>query len=225
MKRAPGVIAGLLHSISVLNRILSFEFLWIAQRFNFANALLGFIASILVQSFFFKTITVLFLSREFGNDHVNQAWWSGRWISANLGIRVLSQPFREYLCKIIEMSMFAMDFTLGHFLLFIQTPILFIPYVDRWHSAMLFWLRPKQVLKPPVFSTKQAKLRRRLVRRYSLLYILVMIAMLVPIIGPVFIPAKYKQLVANLLDSFYPGIIQPITRLSRTVAAAKGMKP
>ncbi len=62
-------------------------------------------------------------------------------------------------------------------------PALCVPYIDKFHSVMLFWLRPRYVLlpaphstranlsdsrqiRPPIYSIKQSKLRRRRVIRY-----------------------------------------------------------
>jgi hypothetical protein len=58
----------------------------------------------------------------------------------------MSQPAREYLCKITELGFFAADFILGHIILFIMLPALCVPYIDKFHSVMLFWLRPRYVV-------------------------------------------------------------------------------
>jgi 1,3-beta-glucan synthase len=47
--------------------------------------------------------------------------------------------------------MFAADFILGHVLLFFMLPIILIPYADKFHSVMLFWLRPRYVSSISVF--------------------------------------------------------------------------
>lgn len=62
-----------------------------------------------------------------------------------MGWHSVSQPAREFLCKITELSMFAADFVLGHFLLFIMLPVILVPKIDMLHSMMLFWLRPGYV--------------------------------------------------------------------------------
>lgn len=109
----------------------------------FAKALLGMIAVVALQRFLFKLIIALCLTREFKQDSANIAWWTGKWYS--MGWHSISQPAREYVCKITELGMFAADFILGHFLLFIMLPVLCIPYIDKFHSVMLFWLRPRYV--------------------------------------------------------------------------------
>jgi 1,3-beta-glucan synthase len=63
-----------------------------------------------------------------------------------MGWHSLSQPGREFLCKITELGYFAADFVLGHIILFFMLPALAIPYADKFHSVILFWLRPRYVL-------------------------------------------------------------------------------
>src|SRR5277367_4887272 len=109
---------------------------------------------------------------------------TGKWLGSGLGYHAISQPGREYLCKIIELSLFAADFILAHILLFLLLPALLIPYVDRWHSVILFWLRPSRQIRPPIFSMKQNRLRKRIVRRYATLYFIIFIVFCALIIGP-----------------------------------------
>ena len=109
---------------------------------------------------------------------------TGKWVGSGLGAHAISQPAREYLCKIIELSLFAADFILGHFLLFLLLPALLVPYVDRWHSVLLFWLRPSRQIRPPIFSMKQNRLRKRIVRRYATLYFIIFFGFCALIVGP-----------------------------------------
>ena len=97
----------------------------------------------------------------------------------------MSQPGRELLCKTTEMGFFAADFILGHTLLFFMFPIIMIPYVDTAHSIMLFWLRPSRQIRPPIYTAKQTKLRRRRVIRFSVLYFALMVVFLALIVGPI----------------------------------------
>jgi 1,3-beta-glucan synthase len=48
-------------------------------------------------------------------------------------------------------------------LLFILTPAAIIPYFDRLHSTMLFWLAPSQQIRPPIYSFRQRSQRRKIV--------------------------------------------------------------
>jgi len=109
---------------------------------------------------------------------------TGKWVGSGMGAHAISQPGREYLCKIIELSLFAADFILSHILLFLLLPALCIPLVDRWHSVILFWLRPSRQIRPPIFSMKQNRLRKRIVRRYATLYFVIFVIFCALIVGP-----------------------------------------
>lgn len=84
-----------------------------------------------------KILISVFCSREMQHDETNRAWWSGKWYGRGLGTHAMSQPAREFVVKIVEMSLWSGDFILGHLLLFILTPPLLLPFVDRVHSTML----------------------------------------------------------------------------------------
>lgn len=146
-KKVGTVMASIAHAISVIMALLLFEVLFFMQGFQFAPTVLGMIAAMSLQRFVVKLITSLALTREFKGDNTNIAWWSGRWAGSNLGWHAITQPGREWLCKITELTMFAGDFILGHVILFLLLPALVFPYADRFHSVMLFWLRPRSVLR------------------------------------------------------------------------------
>lgn len=142
-KKFGSVLAAIAHGISVVVLIVFFEVMFALEGWNFARTLLGMIAVLAIQRFIYKLIVALALTREFKADSANIAWWTGKWYG--LGWHSMSQPGREFLCKITELGMFSADFVLGHFLLFFMLPVLLIPYVDKIHSTMLFWLRPRYV--------------------------------------------------------------------------------
>jgi 1,3-beta-glucan synthase len=124
------------------------------------------------------------LSREFKHDETNRAWWTGRWYGRGLGAHVMSQPAREFVVKIIELSLWSCDLILGHVLLFILTPPVLVPYFDRIHATLLcmysrqliwgyaltqntiitVWLRPSKQIRAPLYSIKQRRQRRSIVR-------------------------------------------------------------
>ena len=84
-----------------------------------------------------KVLIAVFLSREFKHDETNRAWWSGRWYGRGLGTHAMSQPAREFVVKIIELSLWSSDLIIGHILLFMLTPPTLIPYFDRFHATIL----------------------------------------------------------------------------------------
>jgi len=142
-KKFGAVLAAIAHAIAVIMLFAFFEVMMFLEGFNFTKALLGMIAVVAIQRFFFKLIIALALTREFKADTANIAWWTGKWYT--MGWHTISQPGREFLCKITELGMFAADFILGHFILFVMLPPLLVPMADKVHSVMLFWLRPRYV--------------------------------------------------------------------------------
>jgi len=176
------------------------------EGFVFTKALLGMIAAAAIQRFIYKLIISLTLTREFKSDTSNIAFWTGKWYS--MGWHSVSQPAREFLCKITELGMFAGDFVLGHILLFIMLPVIAIPHVDKAHSVMLFWLRPSRQIRPPIYSMKQSKLRKRRVWRYAILYFVLLVLFLALLVGP--IVAGSKIVSASLTDKIPMELYQPV---------------
>ncbi|KAF2702635.1 glycosyltransferase family 48 protein [Pleomassaria siparia CBS 279.74] len=204
-KKFGAVLAAIAHAIAVIMLLAFFEVMFVLEGFVFAKALSGMIAVVAIQRFFFKLIITLVLTREFKADTSNIAWWTGKWYT--MGWHTITQPGREFLCKITELGMFAADFLLGHFILFIMLPIIIMPWADKFHSVMLFWLRPSRQIRPPIYSLKQTKLRKRRVIRYAILYFVILVVLLALIVGPV-VGGKYLK-VASLLKSVPMDLLQP----------------
>ncbi|KAK9463805.1 1,3-beta-glucan synthase component-domain-containing protein [Lipomyces oligophaga] len=208
-KQTSAVMAAIAHAIAVIVQVVFFEVMWFLQGWSFDKALLGMVASTAVQRFIFKIFTVAFLTREFKHDHANRAWWSGKWYGSGMGWQAFTQPSREFICKIVELSMFAGDFILGHLLLFVQIPAVLFPFCDKWHSMMLFWLRPSRQIRPPIFSLKQTKLRKRMVKKYATLYFAMLILFVALIVAPA-VAGKYTpDNLSDKLPESFSGLIQP----------------
>lgn len=114
----------------------------------------------------------------------NVSWWSGKWLFQGLGWSVLSQPFREIFLKIVEVNQFTHDLLIGHFLLFTLLPFLFIPYIDRWHSVMLFWLKPG--LPRPIWNERIRNKRYLEVFKYGVLFFTLLLCGVVFILGALY---------------------------------------
>lgn len=142
-KKFGSVLAAIAHGISVVMLLVFFEVMFYLEGFQLDKALLGMICAAAIQRFIYKLIICLALTREFKTDTSNIAFWTGKWYS--MGWHSVSQPAREFLCKITELGMFAGDFILGHLILFSMLPVIAIPKIDKIHSVMLFWLRPRYV--------------------------------------------------------------------------------
>jgi len=165
------VMAFLAHFLGTLGMIGFFEFLWFLELWNASHAVLGLIAVIAIQRAVHKILIAVFLSREFKHDETNRAWWTGRWYGRGLGAHVMSQPAREFIVKIIELSLWSSDLLLGHLLLFMLTPPILVPYIDRFHATILFWLRPSKQIRAPLYSIKQKRQRRWIIIKYGLIYV------------------------------------------------------
>ncbi|KEY64754.1 hypothetical protein S7711_05404 [Stachybotrys chartarum IBT 7711] len=181
-KKFGSVLAAIAHALAVIFLLVFFEAMFLLEGFNFSRTLAGMIAVVALQRLLFKLIVALTLTREMKTDMSNIAFWTGKWYS--MGWHSVSQPAREFLCKITELSMFAADFVLGHMLLFMMLPVIIIPKVDMLHSMMLFWLRPSRQIRPPIYSMKQSKLRRRRVIRYAILYFVMLVVFVALLVGP-----------------------------------------
>lgn len=178
-------MASIAHILAVAGLLAVFEFFWFIEYWNAANTVLGLITMIAIQRAIFKVVISLFVTREFKHDETNRAWWTGRWYGRGLGGQAFVQPAREYLVKIVEMSMFSADFITCHLILFALAIPLCVPYVDRFHSMALFWLRPSKQIHAPIFSLRQRAQRRSIVLRYSLVFALAFIIFIALIIVPV----------------------------------------
>ena len=110
---------------------------WFLELWDASHAVLGVIAIIAIQRAIQKILISVFLSRELKHEETNRAWWSGKWYGRGLGSSAFSQPAREFVVKIVEMSLWTSDFLLAHLLLIVMTVPMFIPFVDRLHSTML----------------------------------------------------------------------------------------
>ncbi|KAI1847714.1 hypothetical protein JX265_009143 [Neoarthrinium moseri] len=203
-KKFGSVLAAIAHAIAVIMLIVFFEVMFFLEGFDFTKTLLGMIAVMAAQRFILKVIISLALTREFKTDQSNIAFWTGKWYS--MGWHSISQPAREFLCKITELSLFAADFALGHILLFLMLPVILIPQIDKLHSMMLFWLRPSRQIRPPIYSLKQSKLRRRRVIRFAILYFAMVVLFVALIAGPIVAGKNIPKSLTNLVPM---NLLQP----------------
>ncbi|KAJ6481844.1 1,3-beta-glucan synthase [Mycena sanguinolenta] len=180
--RFGSVIAAIAHILGLVGTVGFFEFFWFLELWNVSHAVLGLIAIISIQRAVHKILISVFLSREFKHDETNRAWWTGRWYGRGLGSHLMSQPAREFIVKIIELSLWTGDLILGHILLLMLTPPVLIPYFDRFHATILFWLRPSQQIRAPLYSIKQRRQRQWIIIKYGIIYVFV-IALIVALIA------------------------------------------
>ncbi|SCU80544.1 LAMI_0B02872g1_1 [Lachancea mirantina] len=208
-KKTGSIMAGFAHGVAVVVHIVFFIVMWVLEGFSFARMLAGVATCLYCQRLIFKIITVFMLTREFKNDHANTAFWTGKWYGAGLGYMAWTQPSREFCAKIVELSHFAGDFVLGHIILFCQLPVLCIPMIDKFHSIMLFWLKPSRQIRPPIYSLKQTRLRKRMVRKYCSLYFLVLAIFAACIIGPAVASSHVGSNLGSTLTGTFQNLVQP----------------
>ncbi|KAJ7594205.1 1,3-beta-glucan synthase [Mycena floridula] len=178
-------MAFIAHALGVIGMIAFVEFLWFLELWDASHAVLGLITMIAIQRAIHKILISIFLSREFKHDETNRAWWTGRWYGRGLGMHLMSQPMREFVVKIIELSLWSSDLLLGHLLLFMLSPPLLIPFFDRFHAMILFWLRPSKQIRAPLYSIKQRRQRRWIIIKYGTVYVLGLALFLALIILPI----------------------------------------
>ncbi|KTB17025.1 1,3-beta-glucan synthase component GSC2 [Nakaseomyces glabratus] len=208
-KKTGAVMAAVAHGVSVVIHIGFFIVMWVLEGFNFTRMLVGVATVIQCQRFIFQLMTILLLTREFKNDHANTAFWTGKWYGSGFGYMAWTQPMRELTAKVIEMSEFAADFVLGHVILFAQFPVLCMPAIDKFHSIMLFWLKPSRHIRPPIYSLKQSRLRKRMVKRYLTLYIIIFLVFAGAIVGPAVAASHVPQDIGHTLTGPFHNIVQP----------------
>ncbi|KAI8373336.1 1,3-beta-glucan synthase component-domain-containing protein [Blakeslea trispora] len=160
-------VAALAHAWSVIGAILTFEALFLLEGWKLSNVVLALVSIVAIQRFILKLLTVVCLTREFKQDESNRGWWTGKWYGRGV---TLSQPGREFICKVIEMTEFATDFLLGHVILFFLSIFILIPYINTAHSLMLFWLRPSKQIRSHIWTAKERRQRKRVAITYGILF-------------------------------------------------------
>ncbi|KAI5963564.1 GSL2 [Candida pseudojiufengensis] len=221
-KKVPSCFAAFAHTLAVINHVLFFELLWMLQNWDFARTVLGFALSTLIQCWFLQVITILFVSKEFRHDRSNRSWWSGKWATAGLGWYIITQPLREFICKLTEMSYFAGDLFAAHLILYAQFPILLLPYADKWHTLMLFWLKPGNQIRPRILSKHQKKKRRVQANLYLILFIFSIILFASIFVVPIVVRKYFDLDFTHLLPDFL--MTQPNVFLASKKGLLKGLE-
>ncbi|PVU99735.1 hypothetical protein BB559_000456 [Furculomyces boomerangus] len=194
-------MAGICHTVATVIQIAMFFVFYFLNGNSVGRAILGIIGSVFIQRALFSVLLSLFLTREFGEDETNIAWWTGRWYDKGMGAWVPTLILREWVCKIIECSIFTADVLIGHVIFFFLFIFTLIPWIDKWHSAMLFWLRPSRQIRPPIYSLKQRKQRQRIAFFYSI----ILSALFIVFIGLLIVPnlSFVKNMKLSVLNSLY----------------------
>ena len=114
------------------------------------------------------------------------------------------------MCIRDRSSYFAGDFFLGHFLLYMQTPLLFFPFVDYFHSMTLLWLNPTQLVSHKrIFTKKQKRRRNIIIAKYILLYFMLLLNLLFLFIAPFFADELIPEPQSLVLNTPLNRTVQP----------------
>ena len=129
---------------------------------------MGLIAVVAIQRAIHKVLISVFLTREFKHDETNRAWWTGRWYGRGLGTHAISQPARELIVKIIELSLWSSDLLIGHFLLFMMTRC-FISWRRTPNRDRIEGLLSRHYLEREMAERERQEMEQRILRSSSLL--------------------------------------------------------
>lgn len=208
-KGFPSVIAATVHILAFLNQIFFIELLWVLQNMDVPRTLLGTASMILLQRIILRFVNAMMLTREFRHSKSNQAWWSGKWVTAELGWLTLTQPIREFICKISELTYFTVDVIVGHTIFYIQLPIIFCPFADTWHSFMLLWVKPGSSIRRRLLSKKQRSRQRMQVFWIGLLFFFILVIFVGFILAPILASKVFHVDFGEMLPEMLQDLRQP----------------
>ena len=197
-KKLPGYIATTSHILSVFLMLITIEVNFFLHKWNVVRTICSSIVILRVHSFLLKVVYVLVLTKEYDGDEANSAWWSGQWSYKEFGWCLLTQPFRELIVKTVELCMFGYDFVLIHFLLNAMAPLTLLPFVDRVHTSMLFWMKPK-MFKDPISTTREKRMRKYGLVKYLVLYMAISGVLMAVVLTPIF-----SERISTFLEIYIP---------------------
>ena len=206
-QKTPGIIAAVAHITALVFYVITIVALFVSEGWNYVRSISGFLLITTIHRLFSRIITIS-LSRELHEDTTNKAWWSGKWFGKGLEWLIFTQPIREFFIKICELNQFSEDFLLGHGLLVVLSIPMMIPYIDKWHSLSLFWLKPTSLFAYPILSKKQNRRRNKKIMKYMLLFFSINLTLLSLLLAPIF-AAKYSPNIRTLVPAFAAELIQP----------------
>ncbi|KAI8854301.1 1,3-beta-glucan synthase component-domain-containing protein [Chytridium lagenaria] len=213
----PSAVGNVISFISRCWALLAMSFAYVSVALLNRNSpqpvtrtMLALIAFCAVEQVLVTLIT-LCLPREPMNHKAGGAWWGGRWFNAGLGWRVLTQPLREWVCKITEMTTFA-----GDFIVVLLLPIACIPFIDTLHTSMLLWTNPfsarnkkRLAFRSVIMSVKLRRVRRFRIFAYTFGLMFFVLLMGIVSVAPLVLPLQsVAKMVGGLVDRFIGGMVK-----------------
>lgn len=207
------IMAGVVHGLGIIILMISFEIMLYCESFNVGRTLIGIVLLIQIHRLFRNIVFNFVITKEIKNDLVNSLWWSGKWVHniKTLRFLIITQPFREFIIKNIETIAFSYDFILCHFLLFSITPLLFVPFVDKCHTLILFWSKPTKQFRNPIISKHLRAKQNLRILKYTVLYFSLLIIFTGLLCAPIILNSIFKvpNVAEYILVLFVNHLIQP----------------
>lgn len=122
---------------------------------------------------------------------------------------MFTQPVRELICKISELTYFTVDVIVGHTIFYIQLPIVFCPFANTWHSFMLLWVKPGSQIRRRLLSKKQKSRQRIAVFWNAVLFFLILVFFLALILAPIITKKAFHIDLGDLLPDLLQQLRQP----------------
>lgn len=219
-KKLPSIVAASCHILSIALVVVTMEVNLFLHKWNVVRSVCAGIAVFKLHSLLQKLVFVLFLSREYDGNESNCAWWSGKWQFKTFGWCMLTQPFREFVVKTIDMCLFGYDFVLFHVLFNLMIPFTLVPFVDRVHTSMLFWMSTSKIFKDPILSAREKRIQRIAIIKYLLLYFAISVTMVGTALTPLFSNKISQSLEGYIPESLAP-LFQPNFQNNNDTGAAR----
>lgn len=205
LKKFPSVVSAVAHALSVVIVLVTVEVTFLLHNWNTPRSLCACICIVKLHSLLQNLAFVLLLSREFDGNESNRAWWTGLWTYRTFGWSMFSQPARELVVKTVEMCLFGYDFLLCHVLLYLMTPLALLPFVDRAHTSLLFWMKPSQIFRDPILSKQEMRARKRALVWSSVAYVLMFSVLVAFAVSP-----GLLALMSDKVGNYVPESLSPL---------------
>lgn len=183
----PTVVAAVAHALGLLVQLVQFEVILALHQFDGIRSLCAVVVVLSIHELAYLLLLMV-LSRELSRC---DPFWDGRW--HHLGWYMLTQPLREVLVKTAELTMFAQDALLCQVLFMVMAPVVLVPYIDKLHTTMLFWLPPSGQSRGKILSKRARRRQAHQLFRYALVFVVALALVVGLLVVPLFL-GKYVPL-------------------------------
>ncbi|CDO93119.1 unnamed protein product [Kluyveromyces dobzhanskii CBS 2104] len=191
----------------LLSTVTAFIMLSFFQRWHPKTTILAVLALLMTQKLLYQLVAGVVLPIR-QNDKRNESWWTGKWIRRNHSV---FSPLAEFVQKVLEMSIFNIDFILAHVIFLFHLPLLLIPNIDVLHSLMLFWRKADVDARPILFTNKGKQKTKHNICVLAFISVL-LIVVAVPTLP--FILNQYVVIKTDRLSETLRRLVQPEVSLA-----------